>query len=297
MNDGMNDGMSDEPLVLPFDDPRCRRVELTGGKGAALATMTAAGLPVPPGFVITAGAFAATVDAGALRAAMRAGDADAAHTMVMVATPPKELIGRHYEALIGRRDEAPTPPTALAGRVAVRSSACAEDSAGASYAGQQETFLNTTGLDDVVANVVGCWASFFSERAVFYRREKGSLDDVAMAVVVQRMVDSHRSGVIFTMDPVHGRTDRMVVEAAYGLGEAVVSGEITPDHYTLDRRGAVKRRRIAGTAPVLDDGDCIELAKVGRRLAAMYGAPQDVEWAFDADGTLFLLQSRPVTAI
>jgi pyruvate, water dikinase len=282
--------MSEEPLVVPFDDPRCQRVELTGGKGAALATMTAAGLPVPPGFVITTGAFAAAVDNGALRAAMRAGDADAARVMVMAATPPKDLIGRHYAALIGRGADGP------AGRVAVRSSACAEDSAEASYAGQQETFLNTAGVDDVVANVVGCWASFFSDRAVFYRREKGSLDDVAMAVVVQRMVDSRRSGVMFTMDPVHGRKDRMVVEAAYGLGEAVVSGEITPDHYTLDRRGAVKRRRLVGATPVLGDADCAELAEVGRRLAAMYGAPQDVEWAFDSDGTLFLLQSRPVTA-
>jgi pyruvate,water dikinase len=283
--------MIDAPVVLPFDDPRCQRVELTGGKGAGLAAMTAAGLPVPPGFVVTAAAFAAAIDVGALRTAMRSGDAAAARAMVTAAVPPRAQIGPAYEALTGPAPAGPAP----GGRVAVRSSACAEDSAGASYAGQQETYLNTTGLDDVVANVVRCWTSFFSDRAVFYRREKGSLDDVAMAVVVQRMVDSHRSGVMFTMDPVHGRTDRMVVEAAYGLGEAVVSGEITPDHYMLDRRGTVKRRRIAGAAPVLRDDECARLAAVGRQLAALHGAPQDIEWAFDADGTLFLLQSRPVT--
>lgn len=273
--------MRDAPLVVPFGDPRCTWVELTGGKGAGLAAMTAAGLPVPPGFVVTTAALTAAVDADRLRAAMRAGAAGAAYTLVTAATPPYEPIERHYEALTGR--------------VAVRSSACAEDSAAASYAGQQETFLGVKGIDEVVAGVVGCWASFFSDRAVFYRREKGSLDDVAMAVVVQRMVDSHKSGVMFTMDPVHGRRDRMVVEAAYGLGEALVSGEITPDHYTLDRHGTVKRRRTVGAAPVLDETECARLAEVGRRLADMFGAPQDVEWAFDADGLLLLLQSRPVT--
>ena len=120
----------------------------------------------------------------------------------------------------------------------MRSSACAEDSDGASYAGQQETFLNTEGLEAVLHYVVECWLSFFTDRAVFYRQEKGSLDDVAMAVVVQQMIDSQKSGVMFTVDPVHGRKDRMVVEAARGLGEAVVSGETTPDNYTLAARGS-----------------------------------------------------------
>jgi pyruvate,water dikinase len=281
--------MTDSPLVLPFDDARCRRVELAGGKGASLAGMTAAGLPVPPGFVVTSAAFAAAVDPEALRTTMREGDIGAARAMVAEARAPRYLIEQCYTAMLERSR------TAKAGRVAVRSSACAEDSAGASYAGQQETFLNTQGMDDVVDNVVRCWASFFTERAVFYRREKGSLDDVAMAVVVQRMVDSHKSGVMFTMDPVHGRRDRMVVEAAYGLGEAVVSGQITPDNYTLDRGGAVKKSRIAGTERVLDDGECATLAALGRRLAELYGGPQDIEWTFDAGGAPFLLQSRPIT--
>jgi pyruvate,water dikinase len=275
--------MPDAPLVLPFRDPRCRQVALAGGKGASLAAMTAEGLPVPPGFVIASTAFEAAVDTDALRKLMRATDVDAARAMVATAEPPREPIGRHYAELTGL--------------VAVRSSACAEDSEAASYAGQQETYLNTDGLAEVLANVVRCWLSFFTERAVFYRREKGSLDDVAMAVVVQEMVDSDRSGVLFTVDPVHGRRDRMVVEAARGLGEAVVSGEVTPDNYTLGRDGVVKKSRVVGAERVLSDADCAALAGLGRRLADLHGGPQDIEWAFDADGRLFLLQSRPVTTI
>jgi pyruvate, water dikinase len=275
--------MPDSPLVLPFGDPRCRQVGLAGGKGASLATMTAEDLPVPPGFVVTSAAFEAAVDTEALRQLMRAKDVEAARAMVAAAEPPREPIERHYAELTGP--------------VAVRSSACAEDSEGASYAGQQETYLNTDGLAEVLANVVRCWLSFFTERAVFYRQEKGSLEDVAMAVVVQQMVDSSKSGVLFTADPVHGRRDRMVVEAARGLGEAVVSGEVTPDHYTLGRDGAVKRSRVVEAEPVLSDDECAALAVMGRRLAELHGGPQDIEWAFDADGRLFLLQSRPITTI
>jgi pyruvate, water dikinase len=275
--------MPDAPLVLPFRDPRCRQVALAGGKGASLAAMTAEGLLVPPGFVIASTAFEAAVDTDALRKLMRATDVDAARAMVATAEPPREPIGRHYAELTGL--------------VAVRSSACAEDSEAASYAGQQETYLNTDGLAEVLANVVRCWLSFFTERAMFYRREKGSLDDVAMAVVVQEMVDSDRSGVLFTVDPVHGRRDRMVIEAARGLGDAVVSGEVTPDNYTVGRDGMVKKSRVVGAERVLSDADCAALAGLGRRLADLHGGPQDIEWAFDADGRLFLLQSRPVTTI
>src|SRR3954453_21960997 len=273
----------DTPLVLPFADPRCQDVELTGGKGASLAIMTAEGLPVPPGFVITSAAFAAAVDADALRKAMKNKDVDAARALVGAAQPPRELIEAEFAG--------------LSGPVAVRSSACAEDSAGASYAGQQETFLNTEGLADVLHYVVECWLSFFTDRAVFYRQEKGSLDDVAMAVVVQQMVDSQKSGVMFTVDPVHGRRDRMVIEAARGLGEAVVSGETTPDNYTLSRQGVVKRSKVVDTERVLTDEECAALAQMGQQLAELHGCPQDIEWAFDDAGDLYLLQSRPITTI
>src|SRR5918994_67832 len=159
--------MPDAPLVLPFGDPSCRQVALAGGKGASLATMTAEDLPVPPGFVITSAAFEAAVDTNALRERMRGKDVEAARAMVAAAEPPKELIEQHYAELTGL--------------VAVRSSACAEDSEGASYAGQQETYLNTDGLADVLANVVHCWLSFFTERAVFYRQGKGAVGEGGLA--------------------------------------------------------------------------------------------------------------------
>jgi pyruvate,water dikinase len=244
--------------------------------------MTGEGLPVPSGFVITSAAFAAAVGEDVLRERMRAQDIAGARAVVAAALPPRELIAEHYATLTGP--------------VAVRSSACAEDSAAASYAGQQETFLNVNGLDCVLRDVVECWLSFFADRAVFYRQEKGSLDDVAMAVVVQKMIDSKKSGVLFTVDPVHGRKDRMVVEAAFGLGEQVVSGAVTPDHYVLDPQGVIKRSRIIGEQ-VLREEDCLQLARLGLHLASLHGCPQDIEWAFDADGTLFLLQSRPVTTV
>jgi pyruvate, water dikinase len=274
--------MTDSPLVLPFADPRCRDVSLSGGKGASLAVMTGEHLPVPPGFVVTSAAFAQAVDENALRERTRLKDMSAARAIVQAADPPADLIAEEYAK--------------LSGRVAVRSSACAEDSEGASYAGQQETYLNVDGLDSVLANVVDCWLSFFADRAVFYRQEKGSLDDVAMAVVVQQMIDSRKSGVLFTADPVHGRRDRMVVEAAFGLGEHVVSGEVTPDHYVLDRSGTIKRSRVVHE-PVLSQKECAQLADLGRQLAGLHGAPQDIEWAFDADGALFLLQSRPISTL
>ena len=269
-------------LVLPFGDPRCRLVSLAGGKGASLATMTSTGLPVPPGFVVTPAALAAAVDENALRAAARAKDVQTARGIVSTARPQRELIEPLYAALTGL--------------VAVRSSACVEDSAGASYAGQQETYLNVDGIEEVLRRIVECWMSFFADRAVFYREEKGSLEDVAMAVVVQEMVDSRKSGVLFTVDPVHGRKDRMVVEAAFGLGENVVNGEQTPDHYVLDRTGCVRRSKIVGE-PVLNESECKALAEMGQYLAGLYGAPQDIEWAFDPAGSLCLLQSRPITTV
>src|SRR5918999_3193115 len=179
--------MPDAPVVLRFRDPRGRQVALAGGKGASLATMTAEDLPVPPGFVVASTAFEAAVDTDALRKLMHGGDVAAARAMVATAEPPKEPIERHYAELTGL--------------VAVRSSACAEDSEAASYAGQQETYLNTDGMAQVLANVVRCWLSFFTERAVFYRREKGPLGDVALGGGVPRKGGSPKAWGVFTLDP------------------------------------------------------------------------------------------------
>jgi pyruvate,water dikinase len=275
--------MTEMPLVLPFGDPRCQDVELTGGKGASLASMTANGLPVPPGFVITSAAFAQSVDADALLAHIKTGDLEAARDVVRAGEPPAELIKEHYERL------------PHGSSVAVRSSACAEDGSDASYAGQQETYLFVEDLDTVLDKVVECWLSFFSERAVFYRLHKGDMHDIAMAVVVQQMVDATKAGVMFTVDPVNHRKARVVDEAARGVGEHVVSGEVTPDYYTLDRKGALKKARVVDEQ-VLDETELAELVTMGLHLADLNGIPQDIEWAYDDRG-LFMLQSRPITTL
>jgi pyruvate,water dikinase len=265
-----------------FDEQACGDVRIAGGKGASLAAMTAAGLPVPPGFAVAAPVLESCVDSSRLRELALAKAHDEAQAVVRAAPPPSEEIAAAYERL-------------GAGRVAVRSSACAEDSEAASFAGQQETFLGVDGADAVCAKVVECWASFFSERALFYRSHKGSLDDLGMAVVVQRMVEADKAGVIFTVDPVQHRRDQMIVEAVFGLGEQVVSGEVTPDHYVVDRAGAIKRERLVG-AGVLSREELEQLATLGRRLEEHFGSPQDIEWAIEG-GRIYLLQSRPVTAL
>jgi pyruvate,water dikinase len=298
--------------VLAFPDAGCDDVARAGGKGASLARMAALGLPVPPGFVVTADVLAAALpDAAAqLRAlvAQGASAASEAQALVRDVAIPDELRSALAEAYAKLGDDV---------AVAVRSSACAEDSEAASFAGQQETYLHVRGLDDVIDRVRECWASFYSERALFYRAEKGSLDDVDMAVVVQQMVDAEVAGVMFTVDPVGGRKDRMVVEAVLGLGEAVVSGEVTPDHYVLKRDGTVRKRQVhvqpyrivkgpdggtieepldeaIGGAPKLDDDTLRALAQIGNGLHERTGIPQDIEWAM-AGGELFVLQARPVT--
>jgi pyruvate,water dikinase len=267
--------------VLWFADERCVDVACSGGKGASLATMTAAGLQVPPGFVIPSWVLEESVEADALRARAAASDHEAAVALVRAAELPRQAISEAYAQ--------------LGGEVAVRSSACAEDSEAASYAGQQETYLQVSGAEDVCARVVDCWASFFSERALFYRSKKGSLEDLRLAVVVQQMVAPRKSGVLLTVDPVQRRRDQMIVEATFGLGEQVVSGEVTPDHYVLDRDGGCKRKHLVNGG-VLEDDELVALAQLGRLLEERFGGPQDIEWAI-ADGQVFLLQSRPVTTL
>ncbi len=267
--------------IFWFTEEVCRDVRLAGGKGASLANMTAEGLPVPPGFVIAAHVLEQSVDAERLRELVQAQDYKEAQELVSCAVPPREVILAGYER--------------LGGKVAVRSSACAEDSEAASYAGQQETYLNVSGGEGVCARVVDCWASFFSERALFYRHRKGSLLDLGMAVVVQKMLDPVKSGVIFTVDPVSRRRDRMIIEAVFGLGEQVVSGSVTPDHYVVDRGGSVKREHIVDKR-VLEDEEIRQLVALGANMAARFGTPQDIEWAIESE-KIYLLQSRPITTL
>jgi pyruvate,water dikinase len=255
-----------------------------GGKGLSLGRLAAAGLPVPAGFCVTTAAYRR------LRGRTPETDADFL----------RQLRGA-YERL-------------GAGPVAVRSSATAEDGAVTSFAGQQETVLGVTGADAVCAAVARCWASLDSERAAAYRRKQGvSADGLAMAVVVQRLVNAEVAGVLFTRDPLDAAGRRMLAEAAWGLGEGVVSGRVTPDRYHLDRAtGQVLERHVAMKAvevtadgerevpaerqhlPCLDDARLVELAELGRRVEALYGEARDVEWAW-AEGRFWLLQARPIT--
>ncbi|MET0512060.1 MAG: PEP/pyruvate-binding domain-containing protein [Thermoleophilaceae bacterium] len=296
--------------VLGFADAACLEVDAAGGKGASLARMAALGLPVPPGFVVHADTLAQALGPRVeeLREALAA-DKAGVHDMVAGCDIPGELA----EAVEAAYDELGDEPA-----VAVRSSACAEDSQEASFAGQQETYLHVRGVGDVLERIRECWASFFSERALFYREQKGSLGDLGMAVVVQRMVDAEVAGVLFTNDPVQRRRDRMVVEAVFGLGEACVSGLVTPDHYVLARDGTVKKERLSvqplavvsgpeggtierelsaeeGGASTLGQEELSELASLGDDLEKSLGGPQDIEWAFEG-GELYVLQARPVTA-
>ena len=261
--------------VVWFADEACRDVRIAGGKGASLAAMTVAGLPVPPGFVVVASVLERSVDSARLRELARAQAHQAAQALVQEASPPAAELVRAYSQL----GEGP---------VAVRSSATAEDSEAASFAGQQETYLDVQGVEDVCTKVVECWGSFFSERALFYRSHKGSLEDLGMAVVVQSMIPAEKAGVIFTVDPVQRRRDQMIIEAVFGLGEKVVSGEVTPDHYVVDRSGAVKREHLASRG-VLSHDELGVLAELGRKLEEHFGVPQDVEWAI-AGGQVYLLQ-------
>ena len=296
--------------VLRFAENDCLEVMRAGGKGASLARMASLGLPVPPGFVVPADALAAALgDRAEELASLSADDAERAQRIVAETDMGPEL-----------REEVTAAYRELGGDVpvAVRSSACAEDSQEASFAGQQETYLDVRGADDVVERIRDCWGSFFSERALFYRAQKGSLDDLGMAVVVQRMVSADVAGVLFTVDPVRRRKDRMVVEAVFGLGEACVSGQVTPDNYVLARDGALKRRRLSvqplviegapeggtvereldpaeGGAATLAEDQLRELARLGEDLQGRLGGPQDIEWAIEG-GELYVLQARPVTA-
>lgn len=280
--------------VVWFTEEACLDVSVAGGKGASLARMTAEGLPVPPGFVIPSYVLRDSIDTERVLELAASRSARELQELVAATKPPDEKITAAYENLVGARRTA-TYKRVGNRKVAVRSSAVAEDSEAASYAGQQETYLFVEGAEEVCRRVVDCWASFFSERALFYRSEKGSLEDLRMAVVVQKMIDPEKSGVIFTVDPVRRRRDRMIVEAVRGVGEQVVSGEVTPDHYALDRKGRVKREKIVDER-VLTDGELRRLGELGRQLEELHGVAQDIEWAIVGE-EVYLLQSRPVTTL
>jgi pyruvate,water dikinase len=302
---GVSTTVAATPLVIPFDRASAVDASVAGGKGASLSRMAQAGLPVPPGFIVCAGAFHEFLEndgrlqyvrtlAGRLNVHNEPALDEASRELreiVLSGELPQRLRATIDDLYASLGDDAV---------VAVRSSACSEDGETASYAGQQETFLNVQGGEAVARRVQECWASFFTPRALFYRGQKGDLADAAIAVVVQEMVPAEKSGVLFTADPVQRRRDHMVIEAAYGLGEAVVSGSVTPDHYVIDREdGSLVRKFIPGgngSAPVLSSEELGSLRQLGEKLEAFFGKPQDIEWCIQG-GEIFLLQSRPITTL
>jgi pyruvate, water dikinase len=309
--------------VVMLDEVGRGDVGLVGGKGANLGELLGAGFPVPGGFVVTAAAYLDAMDAGGVRANLQdlSGDAATGDDPAASAAEMQRLV---HEAGV---------PEALRGAireaygslgsdvfVAVRSSATAEDSAATSFAGMNETYTNVCGLDELFVRIVDCWASLFAARVCSYRAAQGITDEPALAVVVQRMVDADRSGVMFSVDPTTGDRARVVIEGAYGLGEVVVGGAVEPDTYVVAKdgpallstrigskefrvvRGADGHDRRVDNGPeltaraVLSEAEAVRLAEMGKRVEAHYGVPQDSEWAFEGD-TLFLVQTRPITTL
>ncbi len=307
-------------------------VEYAGGKGANLGELVAASFPVPPGFVIGAPAYAAFCDGTGLRQRIERrlaavdvedtaelGRATAEVRAEIEAEPlPEWLAG----AIVDAYDRLDGGDAQAAVAVAVRSSATAEDTESASFAGMNETILNVRGASAVLDAVRRCWASLFGARTVYYRAKRGfGQADMDIAVIIQRQIEATRAGVMFTIDPASGASDQLVIEGAFGLGEAVVSGSVSPDRYVVAKDHLaiagreVHRKEMAielaltgGTVtrqlndaeaerPVLSDEEVGRIAELGMRIEAHYGAPQDTEWAIDGAGAVWMLQSRPVTAI
>jgi pyruvate, water dikinase len=318
---------TDAAPIAWFDELSQSDIPTAGGKGANLGELTAAGLPVPPGFVITGAGYLAAMDEAEVRDELRRRFDQAR----LQADDPEALAEASVElkALVQKAGIPSSLKAQLSGAyerlgsgtsVAVRSSATAEDTAGTSFAGMHETFLNVVGDDALAERVLDCWSSLFGERVIAYRASQGLTEEPVIAVVVQQLVDPDVAGVMFTVDPSTGARDHLVIEAAPGLGEVVVSGAVEPDTYVVSRDGfrvldarvgykthklvsgaggTVERLEFDADAAqkrVLTDDEVIRVARMGALVEEHYGSPQDIEWAY-AGGELFMLQSRPVTTL
>lgn len=315
--------------VVWFNEVTKEDVASVGGKGANLGEMTNTHIPVPPGFIVTANTYFDFLEKSKitdkLRHLLKPLDTDDSKQLRQIAAEVKQVIMN-----------APMPPETAreikdayvkigGGLVAVRSSATAEDLPEASFAGQQSTFLNITGEEEVIAAVHECWASLFEPRAIFYRHQQGfDHFKVGIAVPVQKMVQSEASGVMFTLEPVTSDTSRIAIEAVLGLGEMIVSGDVTPDTYIISKDGLkITSKKIAPqewklvrndaakgkeanikvlltpeeqARQKISDADIITLAKLGKQLEEHYQFPQDIEWAKEGQ-EIFIVQTRPVTTI
>lgn len=313
--------------VLDFSQVRLSDAEQAGGKGANLGEMVSADLPVPPGFVVLREAYLDSMERGGVRTELAE-----AHSRALAVVDDSDQLAescQRMRELVTKAGLSPEAREAILTAyhqlgpdvyVAVRSSATGEDGADASFAGMNATFTNVQGEEDLLAKVVGCWASLFGQRVVAYRASRGFHTEPAIAVVVQRMVAADRSGVAFTADPSTGDVHSVVVEAALGQGEVVVSGSVEPDTYVLNkdglrlqwvRVGNQSHKLIRGSDGgdvrvdldesearhrVLDDKEVTAVAELAVRVEDHYGSPQDVEWATER-GHVWLVQARPITTL
>ncbi len=314
------------PFILPFSHISEADVARVGGKGASLGAMASAGFPVPPGFCVTTEAFSGFVSGCAgLEALLEPLDAlepeDTEGAREFSQRVREYLVSQPFPEEIARPLLDAWRALGTEHGYAVRSSATLEDLPDASFAGQQDTYLNVRGERELLERVRACWASLFTERAVLYRRRHGYTSSVArLSVVVQRMVHPEVSGILFTADPVTGDRTVCSVDASYGLGEALVSGLVNADLYRVSKRtgehlevrvgdkahaiyslpgGGTEKREVSEAlrcVRALSDTWLARLVELGRQVEARRGSPQDVEWGI-ADGELFLLQARPITSL
>ena len=331
----MNNNMTETGYTLDFE--HCDAAELlrVGGKCASLGAMIQADAPVPPGFAVTTDAYDALFHKNGLHdridseiAALESSDdprlpevSDLIRLLIEEVDVPEQIKQAVYTAYkqlseLCQMDEVP---------VAVRSSATAEDLPDASFAGQQDTYLWIVGAGNVMQHVQRCWSSLYTARAIAYRLDKGfSHTDVSMGVAVQKMVNAKAAGVAFTLNPINGDRSKVTIDASFGLGESVVSGEVTPDNFLVDKvildvvkqtisqkqieyvvdfeLGRTVKREIEAdrqNEPSISREELLAVAKMAKRAEKFYGKPQDVEWAIDADlpapDNVVVLQSRPET--
>ncbi len=306
------------PLVVPLQELGRGDLAVAGGKGANLGELIRAGFSVPAGFVVTTAAYDRFVAHNRLdeTIARALGEGQGSGAIIRDAFERTPLPVEVEQAILAAYHQLGQ------GAVAVRSSATAEDLPEAAFAGQQDTFLNVVGTEALLEAVRRCWASLWSDRAIAYRQRLGpGQATVKLAVVVQRMVAAEAAGVLFTANPVSGARDEVVIEASPGLGEAVVSGLVTPDHFVLQkqrwgwrivvrrigrREGVIRAQPGGGTehvegaaiaeVPALPDQVLRQLARTGAAIQRHFGGPQDIEWAWDGRD-LFILQARPITAL
>ncbi|MDH5438551.1 MAG: phosphoenolpyruvate synthase, partial [Candidatus Bathyarchaeota archaeon] len=333
----MRKGTSKEKLIIWFEEVGKEGVPLVGGKVANLGEMLRAGIPVPPGFAVTAQAYKKFITETGIaekiyktieetvtdiNVPQQFEEASKRVRKIIESTPiPREIeeaIEKAYKKLSKR-----TKSTRVF--VAVRSSATAEDLPGASFAGQQETYLNVRGDRELVQKTIRCWSSLFTPRAIYYRTQKGfKHEQVLISVGVQKMVDTKAAGVTFTINPVTGEQNQIVIEANWGLGESVVSGAVTPDNYVVDKKTLkIIDRKIGKKVieyvsdpktgktihvdvpaerqkqPCLTDEEIVKLTELAKRIEEHYGQPQDIEWAIERNlpfpENLLIVQSRPET--